>query len=109
MTETVLKVCRGCGAKTRLYYGLCVDCQMLPPYKRPLHPRYKPTKKRANQSTIKRPAKQSGILAIRLGKREFLVCGCDYMTVPINAKMHSVFKCPNPKTIFVVKGHENGL
>jgi hypothetical protein len=104
--------CRGCGIKPSsygLHYGLCIECRVIEPCKRPLHPRYKPPNKRVNRGTIQQgPTIQSRGLAIRIQGREYLVCGCDYMQFPIEACSHSPYECPNPKKIIVTRGHDNG-
>ena len=85
--------CRGCGHQFQLKYGLCPRCRVTSPHRRPLHPKYKPLSRKSP-------------LAIELTGSRFVVCGCDYMMVPLGTQAHSAVGCPNAR-IISISGHDD--
>ena len=97
--------CRGCGVETTLYYGLCLKCRVLSPNKRPLNPKYRRISKQ-HRSRVQNREGQTG--SFHLEHRKYLVCGCDYMEVPLEAKPHRAVDCPNAKVVEIARGHDEG-
>lgn len=72
-------------------YGLCSTCRYIAPHRRPLHAKYRPP--------LPYQYKQKETEPLQLANYEVMVCGCDYMQFPLNAKTHTGYECPNAKVV----------